>query len=205
MALYRRRGERSRQLFTPVETERQVEPSGWKPGPKRVQERVLCLCGLRHGQPEPEDGAAQAFEKKGPHWHIDELRAVTEFRSALAIRSATRLECQIAEAFSKIADGSIRGFGCSDCQCGTHLFRMDADPLQSAAFHRLLQYFRMGRYRGGGSPLNGKDPDRVINNRSVSGERAIGSGGGLFLPRVSERRFFWQHSATVMVNSINGS
>ena len=84
--------------------------------------------------------------RKRHHWHIDELRAVTEFRSALAIRSATRLECQIAEAFSKIADGSIRGFGCSDCKCGTHLFRMKTDPLQSPAFHRLLQYFRMDRY-----------------------------------------------------------
>ena len=84
--------------------------------------------------------------RKKHHWHIDELRALTEFRSALAIRSATRLECQIAQAFSKMADESIRGFGCSDCKCGTHLFRMKTDPLQSAAFHKLLQYFRMDRY-----------------------------------------------------------
>jgi sugar fermentation stimulation protein A len=84
--------------------------------------------------------------RKKHHWHIDELRDVSEFHHALAIRSATRLECQIAEALSKIADGSIRGFGCSDCHCKTHLFRMKADPLQSHAFHRLLQYFRMDRY-----------------------------------------------------------
>jgi len=84
--------------------------------------------------------------RKKHHWHIDELRAVAEFRSALAIRSATRLECTIAEAFSKMADWTISDFGCSDCPCRTHLFGMKTDPLQSPAFHRLLQYFRMDRY-----------------------------------------------------------
>jgi sugar fermentation stimulation protein A len=83
---------------------------------------------------------------KKHRWHIDELRAVSEFRCALAIRSATRLECRIAEALSKMADGSIHGFGCSDCNCGTHLFWMKDDPLQSAAFQKVLQYFRMDRY-----------------------------------------------------------
>jgi sugar fermentation stimulation protein A len=33
--------------------------------------------------------------RKRHHWHIDELRAVTEFHSVLAIRSSERLECQV--------------------------------------------------------------------------------------------------------------
>jgi sugar fermentation stimulation protein A len=83
--------------------------------------------------------------RKKHHWHIDELRAVAEFHSVLAIRSSTRLECQIAKAFSELAPWSVPGFGCTDCNCETHLFGMDTDPLQSPGFHGLLQYFRMDR------------------------------------------------------------
>jgi len=84
--------------------------------------------------------------RKKHHWHIDALRAVTEFHSILAIRSSTRLECDIASSLPRLADWSVRGFGCSDCTCETHLFGMRNDPLNSAGFHQLLQYFRMDRY-----------------------------------------------------------
>ena len=84
--------------------------------------------------------------RKRHHWHIDELRAVAEFHSLLAIRSSTRLECRIAEAFSGISEWTIPGFGSSDCSCKTHLFGMESDPLQCADFHKLLQHFRMDRY-----------------------------------------------------------
>ena len=86
--------------------------------------------------------------RKLHHWHIDELRAAANFHSVLAIRSSTRLECQIARASSEMALWSIPGFGCSDCSCDTHLFGLENDPLQSPDFHRLLQYFRMDRYEG---------------------------------------------------------
>jgi len=86
--------------------------------------------------------------RKLHHWHIDELRAAANFHSVLAIRSSTRLECQIARAFSEMALWSIPGFGCSDCSCDTHLFGLENDPLQSPDFQRLLQYFRMDRYEG---------------------------------------------------------
>ena len=85
--------------------------------------------------------------RKKHHWQIDELRAVAEFRSVLAIRSSVRLECEIASALSKLAEWSISGFGCSDCSCETHLFGMKSDPLKSSHFHQLLQYFRMDRYQ----------------------------------------------------------
>ncbi len=84
--------------------------------------------------------------RKQHHWHIDELRAVAEFHSILAIRSSTRLECEIAKALSAIAEWTIPGFGCTDCSCETHLFGMSSDPLHSETFQKLLQYFRMDRY-----------------------------------------------------------
>jgi sugar fermentation stimulation protein A len=84
--------------------------------------------------------------RKRHHWHIDELRAAAEFHSALAIRSSRRLECDVAKALSRIAEWRIPGFGCTDCDCDTHLFGMSIDPLHSEDFHKLLQYFRMDRY-----------------------------------------------------------
>jgi sugar fermentation stimulation protein A len=84
--------------------------------------------------------------RKQHHWHIDELRAVAEFHSVLAIRSSVRLECKIAKAFSDISEWEIPGFGCTDCTCETHLFGFENSPLQSGQFQKLLQFFRMDRY-----------------------------------------------------------
>jgi len=84
--------------------------------------------------------------RKQHHWHIDELRAVAEFHSVLAIRSSDRLECEIAKTLSGNAEWSVPGFGSTDCSCKTHLFGMSNDPLQSEDFHKLLQHFRMDRY-----------------------------------------------------------
>jgi sugar fermentation stimulation protein A len=84
--------------------------------------------------------------RKQHHWHIDELRAVAEFHSALAIRSSDRLECEIAKAMSRITEWSVPGFGSTDCSCKSHLFGISGDPFESESFHKLLQYFRMDRY-----------------------------------------------------------
>jgi sugar fermentation stimulation protein A len=83
--------------------------------------------------------------RKRHHWHIDDLRAVAEFHSILAIRASERLECEISETLSEIAEWDIPGFGCSDCSCETHLFGMASDPVHSRTFQELLQYFRMDR------------------------------------------------------------
>ncbi len=84
--------------------------------------------------------------RKRLHWHIDALRAVTEFRSALPIRSSERLECAIAGALEGMGQWEIPCFGSTDCTCRTHLFGMAGDPFHLPEFHRVLQYFRMDRY-----------------------------------------------------------
>ncbi|MFB3884529.1 MAG: DNA/RNA nuclease SfsA [Thermodesulfobacteriota bacterium] len=84
--------------------------------------------------------------RKQHHWHIDDLRDIADFHSILAIRSSVRLECEIAKAFSKIAEWTIPGFGSTDCHCETHLFGMSEDPFHSKDFHKVFQYFRMDRY-----------------------------------------------------------
>lgn len=83
--------------------------------------------------------------RKRHHWHIDELRAVGEFHSVLAIRSSERLECEVAKGMSEIAEWSVPRFGSTDCSCDTHLFGTSSDPIQSEDFQELLQNFRMDR------------------------------------------------------------
>ncbi len=83
--------------------------------------------------------------RKRQHWHIDILREAAEFRGTLVIRSSLRLECDIAKAVSQIAGWSVPGFGSSDCACETHLFGFHDDPVHSAAFQTVLQFFRMDR------------------------------------------------------------
>jgi sugar fermentation stimulation protein A len=83
--------------------------------------------------------------RKRLFWHVDFLRAVAEFHFAVPIRTQDVLECVIARAVSEIAEWKIPSFGSSDCLCPSHLYGMAQDPLQSAAFISLLQYYRMDR------------------------------------------------------------
>ena len=83
--------------------------------------------------------------RKLHHWHIDDLRAVSEVRAALAVRSSERLECDLAGAVSSISDWRVAGFGSTDCSCHTHLFGFESDPLGLKEFHKMLQFYRMDR------------------------------------------------------------
>jgi len=61
---------------------------------------------------------------KRPHWHLDYLRAATEFYQAHALYSSERKECEWAAMMAKSVAVSqpMKGFGSSDCRCSTHLF-----------------------------------------------------------------------------------
>ena len=61
---------------------------------------------------------------KKMHWHMDYLRAKTEFYEAYALYSPERKECEWAKltARCELVSEPMHGFGSSDCQCSTHLF-----------------------------------------------------------------------------------
>lgn len=82
-------------------------------------------------------------KRKKEHWHIDYLTQVADGFLSMPIRSSQRQECEIAQALSSIMKSGPSGFGSSDCQCLTHLFWDEKDPLQAEAFHNVLQRFRM--------------------------------------------------------------
>ncbi|MHA1293189.1 MAG: GIY-YIG nuclease family protein [Promethearchaeota archaeon] len=62
-------------------------------------------------------------ENKKLHWHIDYFLNNKECQiiKLSLIPSAIRLECVIAKELIKRSDGFIKGFGCSDCSCKSHL------------------------------------------------------------------------------------
>ena len=62
-------------------------------------------------------------ETKSKHWHIDYLREVTKPVCAWYSYDSRHIEHKWAQVLSDISDtSSVKGFGCSDCDCYSHLF-----------------------------------------------------------------------------------
>ncbi len=59
------------------------------------------------------------------HWHIDHLLDALkpEILGAWVLEGSK--ECLLARAVGEVAEGKIPGFGCTDCDCETHLFKAD--------------------------------------------------------------------------------
>ncbi|MGD2200338.1 MAG: GIY-YIG nuclease family protein [Candidatus Bathyarchaeota archaeon] len=60
------------------------------------------------------------------HWHVDYLLKEDSvgIESVYMITTDERIECDLANSVSKMGD-PIPDFGCSDCRCESHLFRVD--------------------------------------------------------------------------------
>ncbi|WP_319477507.1 DNA/RNA nuclease SfsA [Marispirochaeta aestuarii] len=70
--------------------------------------------------------------RKRLHWHIDYLVKEADYLEVFPVRSTkTDLECRLARDVAQIAESSITGFGSSDCQCPSHLYRLDAEGEKS--------------------------------------------------------------------------
>lgn len=58
------------------------------------------------------------------HWHIDYLSSAAEPVDYLVLPESSEFECLLAKAVSRVGE-PVNGFGCSDCGCKSHLFRLD--------------------------------------------------------------------------------
>ena len=68
-------------------------------------------------------------EHKIKHWHIDYLREYAIIESVWYSHSPIRLEHSWAEAVAKLNETEpVKGFGCSDCRCNSHLFFSASEP-----------------------------------------------------------------------------
>ncbi len=63
--------------------------------------------------------------KKKKHWHVDYLTTNknTQITKVFYKESNKKEECIIAKKISKLGE-SINNFGCSDCKCNSHLFKI---------------------------------------------------------------------------------
>jgi Uri superfamily endonuclease len=66
-------------------------------------------------------------KEKPRFWHIDYLLAheATSITQALYVQADKTQECQIANIIGK-KGSPVVGFGCSDCNCKSHLFQVDS-------------------------------------------------------------------------------
>ena len=64
---------------------------------------------------------------RATHWHVDYLlrEPEVEIGGVYVLLSDLREECRIAGEILKLGT-SVKGFGCSDCRCESHLFRVDS-------------------------------------------------------------------------------
>ena len=56
-------------------------------------------------------------------WHIDYITIEADEIHALIIPSDVKIECELAKFLAVHFDG-VKGFGCSDCDCDSHLFHL---------------------------------------------------------------------------------
>jgi Uri superfamily endonuclease len=64
-------------------------------------------------------------EEKKIHWHIDNLTVIADAMEAYVSLEPIK-ECALAKmAAESGCVPAAKGFGCSDCRCGTHLFITD--------------------------------------------------------------------------------
>jgi Uri superfamily endonuclease len=64
-----------------------------------------------------------------PQWHVDYLSASRFFCLHAGVSAITeeRLECRLAAA---LGGENVPGFGCSDCECPSHLFYRRRNPVR---------------------------------------------------------------------------
>lgn len=68
-------------------------------------------------------------KKKSKHWHIDYLREHADPVFAWYSNEPAKLEHRWAQVLSEMEEMSpVKGFGCTDCRCLSHLFFMKKKP-----------------------------------------------------------------------------
>ena len=66
-------------------------------------------------------------KNKVRRWHIDYILPNSEMLSAVLLPTNDALECTVAKKMGQFLN-EFPGFGCTDCNCLTHLFFSEKDP-----------------------------------------------------------------------------
>lgn len=89
-------------------------------------------------------------EEKSKRWHIDFLRAYTRLHIVWYAHGRERLEHRWAHALGDLAQTvAIKGFGCSDCRCLSHLFFVARKAELDVCYHALVGRIQPWRCHSG--------------------------------------------------------
>ena len=82
-------------------------------------------------------------KEKTLRWHVDYLTTVCDSSEAYESYPDPVPECALARAIEECGGiPEIKGFGCSDCGCATHLFRAGEGTLEKVVARCRLVPFR---------------------------------------------------------------
>ena len=102
-------------------------------------------CEMIAGLPIRTSGRPQAMTTSSQEWGKGKLSD-----DAPAARESTDVdltkidvECAFADAVRAIAEWNVPNFGCSDCDCNSHLFGMSENPIHNKKFMNVIEDFRM--------------------------------------------------------------
>lgn len=59
------------------------------------------------------------------HWHIDYFLKYGDILDTFIMETNKKIECLLSKKIERISKGSVKGFGCSDCKCSSHLYYFD--------------------------------------------------------------------------------
>lgn len=62
-------------------------------------------------------------QDKNTHWHIDYFTVYAEPLDYFILPESTEMECELADIAKAIGE-PVTGFGCGDCGCDSHFFRI---------------------------------------------------------------------------------
>ena len=62
-------------------------------------------------------------KRKKLHWHIDYLLRHAKIETIFVVETGERVECQLNSLTLSLPNAKVvvKGFGCSDCRCPSHL------------------------------------------------------------------------------------
>ena len=88
-------------------------------------------------------------DEKKLHWHIDYLLKNAKITDIVYAESSEKIECDLSRFISK-RNAGINNFGCSDCDCESHLYyfknRKDAIENVESAYNSIAvecKHFRI--------------------------------------------------------------
>lgn len=66
-------------------------------------------------------------DDKKKHWHVDYLllNENTEIKQVIYTYCTKKIECDISHNINKNTSDYIKSFGCTDCNCDSHLYYFD--------------------------------------------------------------------------------